>query len=203
VTTGSPYNVNGKATGVAWWETDHSQLDYCYFNGTSNVWSTTVSTPASYVPFTYPHPLVTGGGGGTPIPTFSPIIAAFGYQPVLQASHPISVTLRNTGTANYVVSQWSLNNNKYSIAANTCGTPSSFLFGTNATGFTLAPGATCTFNVVYYPAIISQTDPGSVIFFDNTAGTFTNLTFSGTAVPPPVSGVGMFASLQSYPKETK
>ena len=37
---GSPYNVNGQATGVAWWETDHNQLDYCYFNGTSNVWST-------------------------------------------------------------------------------------------------------------------------------------------------------------------
>jgi hypothetical protein len=42
---------------VAWWETDNNQLDYCY---AANTWSTVTSTPASYVPYTYPHPLVTG-----------------------------------------------------------------------------------------------------------------------------------------------
>lgn len=40
---------------VAYWETDHSQLDFCY---AANTWSTLVSTPPSYVPATYPYPLV-------------------------------------------------------------------------------------------------------------------------------------------------
>jgi hypothetical protein len=42
---------------VAYWETDHSQLDYCY---AANTWSTPTSTPASYTPYTYPHPLTQG-----------------------------------------------------------------------------------------------------------------------------------------------
>jgi len=56
---------NGGTEGTAYWETDHNQLDFCI--GT-NTWSTTTSSPASYTPYTYPHPLVSG----SPPPSCSP-----------------------------------------------------------------------------------------------------------------------------------
>ena len=60
--------------GSAYWETDHNQLDYCT---ATNTWSTLTSSPPSYVPYTYPHPLDSGGGGGAPsITTTSPLPAA-------------------------------------------------------------------------------------------------------------------------------
>lgn len=47
----------GSSLGVAYMETDHGdQIDYCY---ALNTWSTKTSSPASYVPYTYPHPLDT------------------------------------------------------------------------------------------------------------------------------------------------
>ena len=45
---------NGGTEGTAYWETDHNQLDFCI---ATNTWSTTTSSPASYTPYTYPHPL--------------------------------------------------------------------------------------------------------------------------------------------------
>jgi hypothetical protein len=54
---------NGGSVGTAYWETDHNQLDYCI---STNTWSTTTSSPASYAPYTYPHPLTQGTG--TPPP---------------------------------------------------------------------------------------------------------------------------------------
>lgn len=48
---------NSGTEGTAYWEADHNQLDYCI---ATNTWSTTTSTPASYTPYAYPHPLTTG-----------------------------------------------------------------------------------------------------------------------------------------------
>jgi hypothetical protein len=45
---------NGGTVGVAYWETDNNQLDFCI---ATNTWSTTTSSPASYTPYAYPHPL--------------------------------------------------------------------------------------------------------------------------------------------------
>jgi hypothetical protein len=59
-------NSWGSGTGVAYWETDHNQLDFC---NSTNTWSTTSSTPASYTPYTYPHPLDTGSVAGNPPPS--------------------------------------------------------------------------------------------------------------------------------------
>lgn len=52
---------NGGTEGTAYWETDHNQLDFCI---APNTWSTTSTSPASYTPYAYPHPLI-GGGGST------------------------------------------------------------------------------------------------------------------------------------------
>ncbi len=49
-----------------YWETDHNQLDFCY---ATNTWSTTSSTPASYAPYTYPHPLTQSSGSLPAAPT--------------------------------------------------------------------------------------------------------------------------------------
>jgi hypothetical protein len=66
-TTCTANPVSG-ATGVAYWETDHSQLDYCI---STNTWSTLASSPPSYTPYSYPHPLTTGTSGppGNPPPS--------------------------------------------------------------------------------------------------------------------------------------
>ena len=143
------------------------------------------------------------GGSSSPAPVFTPSSVAFGNQPILQVSPPISVTLQNTGTGNYVVSQWSLNNNYYSIQANTCGTPTSFSFGTSGNAFTLTPGASCTFQVLYYPNLIGQANAGSVVFLDNTGGGSTTLVFSGTGAPPPASATPMFAGSAMESGSTK
>jgi len=143
------------------------------------------------------------GSGSSPAPVFTPSSVAFGNQPILQVSPPISVTLQNTGTGNYVVSQWSLNNNYYSIQANTCSTPTSFSFGTSGNAFTLTPGASCTFQVLYYPNLIGQANAGGIIFADNTSGGNTVLVFSGTGAPPPASATPMFAGSAMESGSTK
>jgi len=130
-----------------------------------------------------------------PVPVFTPSTVAFGNQPILQVSPPISVTLQNTGTGNYVVSQWSLNNNYYSIQANTCSTPTAFSFGTNGNTFTLGPGGSCTFQVLYYPNVIGQTNAGSVVFTDNTSGGHTTLVFSGTGTTPPYPAIPILSAV--------
>ncbi len=54
---------NGGTEGTAYWETDNNQLDFCI--GT-NTWSTTTSSPASYTPYIYPHPLDSSSGPPNP-----------------------------------------------------------------------------------------------------------------------------------------
>ena len=186
IVTGSPYNVNGQATGVAWWETDHNQLDYCYFNGTSNVWSTLASTPASYSPFPYPHPLV----GGTPIATYTPSSIAFGPQLVYMGSAPQSVTLQNTGTATLNATGFGPTNSKYYVVNNTCGGPATIIFGvTTYPSFSLAASASCTFGVVYQPQGVANVnmDPGGVFESDNTVGGNNGVTFTGVGFPAPAA----------------
>ena len=66
--TGSPY-------GVGYWETDHSQLDFCI---ATNTWSTLASSPPSYAPYTYPHPYDVGGTPTAATPSCSPGSGTYG-----------------------------------------------------------------------------------------------------------------------------
>jgi len=56
---------NGGSVGTAYWETDHNQLDFCI---AANTWSATGTSPSSYVPYSYPHPLISGGSVGNNAP---------------------------------------------------------------------------------------------------------------------------------------
>jgi hypothetical protein len=56
---------NGGTIGTAYWETDNNQLDFCIGQ---NTWSTLTSSPASYVPYIYPHPLDAPGGNSSAPP---------------------------------------------------------------------------------------------------------------------------------------
>jgi hypothetical protein len=56
---------NTGTVGTGYWETDNNQLDFCI---ATNTWSTTNSSPASYTPYAYPHPLESGGTTVTVIP---------------------------------------------------------------------------------------------------------------------------------------
>jgi hypothetical protein len=80
-TNTDPMGLSGTVTGAAYWETDHNQLDFCVGTGVAgnvNGWTTLSTSPASYAPYTYPHPLT--GGGGNPqaaTPAFSPGAGAY------------------------------------------------------------------------------------------------------------------------------
>jgi len=68
-TPNSQPDTQGNIPGVAWWATDTTTLYRCT---ATNTWT------SYYSPFTYPHPLV--GGGGTPqaaTPTFSPVAGPY------------------------------------------------------------------------------------------------------------------------------
>ena len=130
-----------------------------------------------------------------PTPTFTPTSVSFGAWPITIPSAPISVTLKNTGGSTYTATTWNVNNSKYSIQGNTCGTPSSFTLFVGASGFSLAPGASCSFQVVYYPQVINSADPGGATFADNAGNT--QLTFSGIGAPLPPSNPTLFTLIPS------
>jgi len=128
-----------------------------------------------------------GGPPPASTPTFTPSVAAFGPTPLQSQSQPISITMQNNGSVTYNASSWGLNNARYFIQSNTCGTPASFIFGTTATGFSLAASASCTFQVVYTPLAVNPVDAGGVTFVDNTSGGSSPLSFSGNGFKPPVN----------------
>lgn len=169
-------------TNVAYWATDTQTLYQC---GPTNTWS------SYYTPYTYPHPLQ---GAAAPIATFTPASLNFGQVPVNMTSNPLSVTLQNTGTANLVNTNIALTNSKYSIQNNTCGTPATITQFTGTTsGFTLTPGSTCTFQVIFTPPGV-QVWGGGVAFFDNTGVLGGDLLiFSGTGTGPPAPATNLFA----------
>jgi phospholipase C len=103
----------------------------------------------------------------------SPVGLSFGNQQVGTTSAPQQVNLRNTGAVGMPISYQitGTNTGDFSIQTTTCG----------ASGFTLAPGATCTFRMVFMPSQTGSRSAGLSITDGNSGGVIkVNMTGNGT-----------------------
>lgn len=114
---------------------------------------------------------LTGSGVAAPVVTLTPATITFPPQSVRTESGAQAVTLRNTGTGQL----------------NITAIPPipDFIFGTTC-GSTVAPGASCTFNVQFDPltsGVITQ----AIMISDNALNSPQAITLSGTGTAPEAS----------------
>lgn len=122
--------------GVAYWATDaNSGNGELYVCTSPNTWT------ALYTPYTYPHPLVSGGGGGSV--TISPSSQNFGAVNVGSSSGNVTFTVTNGSSASMT-----------SVTVSITGTNASYFTSTGGgtCGSTLASMASCTVIVNFSPA---------------------------------------------------
>jgi hypothetical protein len=177
--------------GVAFWETDNLQLDYCY---ATNTWSTRLSGPSSYAPAIYPHPLdtssgssgtltesLTGTGTSSGVVTLTPTSYGFPSTPAGCAGGCPVVTIsltNNAGTTITVSSTPTITGtNAVDFALNT---------GTCPNGTVVVTTASCQIFVTFAPA----TDLGALVATLNVAytgasGSPMTVALSGTSLPNP------------------
>lgn len=109
-----------------------------------------------------------GGGGGSPIVSFSASSLAFGNEEEGSTSEPLLITLTNTGTAPLTITN-------IAVSAN--------FAETTTCGATLAAGANCAINVTLAPNTTGSLT-GTVTITDNAAGSPQTVSLKGTAVTP-------------------
>jgi hypothetical protein len=124
-----PTGETAAPTGVGYWATDTNTLYVC--GPTANTWTT------YYTPYTYPNPLV--GGGGTMV--LSPGGENYGAVNLGSSSSPATFTLNNNSSS----SATSL------TISNVGGNTGDFIISSNTCGSTLAANASCGFNVTFTP----------------------------------------------------
>jgi len=173
-------NISGIATTTA----DYSQTNDC---GTSLSAGASCTITVTFTPtqsgLLNSTVAVTDNAPGSPhtVPltgrgTFlrvSPVGLSFGNQAVGTTSAPQQVNIRNTGTVGMPVSYQitGTNTGDFSIQATTCG----------ASGFTLAPGATCNFRMVFTPSQTGARSAGLSVTDGNSNGVIkVNMTGNGT-----------------------
>ena len=176
-------------TGHAYWETDNLQLDFC---NSTNVWSTLTSTPASYVPYIYPHPLTLGGGtvssalsgtGTGALPTIAPTSQFFGTV--------------NLGAASSLFTFTETNNSGSTITgitiSNVGGNTGDFVNqGTGTCGSTLAASASCTIIYNFQPtAAGARTTTLNVASSASNSPQQAMLTGTGTPNAPVTNGIAL------------
>lgn len=131
---------------------------------------------------------------GTPMPvaTLSTASLSFGNQVVMTASGTMSATLRNSGTANLVVSSITL-----------AGTnPGDFTRGgTCAAATTLAPTQTCSIDVTFVPTVIGARSATITVAHNATPASST-LGLSGSGIAAPMPAVGLSATSLAFGNQT-
>jgi hypothetical protein len=167
--------------GVAYWATDQGtwnhatggkqgQLSTCT---STNVWTT------FYTPFTYPHPLITGGTVVSPNLVTSPALINFGNQNVSTTSAQQTVTTTNSGTSNGILAS-----PHYSFSPN-FATDYPRVGGSCLDGQTIPPGGSCTDIYVFSPTTVGSRNTTLTIV----GGSGTNsptVVFTGTGVSPTI-----------------
>ena len=109
--------------------------------------------------------LGTGGTGGGAVATITPSSLSFGTIAIGVLSAKQTVTLKNTGTANLVLTSITV-------------TPSDYM-KTNHCGRTVAPGASCAVDVAFKPTI-KGLRTGTLSFNDNAPGSPQTVSLTGT-----------------------
>jgi hypothetical protein len=176
------------ATGVAYWETDRLQLDFCIV---ANTWGTLTSTPQSYAPFTYPHPLVNGSSG--PV-TLSPSSESFGLFNVGASSSPAIFTVTNNSTTTATsISIPDTDSAEFPITNSGAGSCA-------AASGTLAANASCTFTVKFSPTSAGIKTPTLSVSYsggDGASPQTAGLSGAGVSVTAPAAA--MMAILKPDP----
>lgn len=134
------------------------------------------------------------GSAPTSAVTFTPSSLNFGNVPQGMTSNPLSVTLTSSGTATLNVSQLTFTNVKFRAINSTCGASTSFSLTTPSASFSLTPGATCTFQVIYQPPAVNA-DAGGVQSFDDSPGSPNLLILSGNGTGTPAPTSTLFATV--------
>lgn len=149
-TTSSESALGHGQAGVGYFATDVGSQGTLYTCFATNNWM------VYYTPYQYPF--VPGGGGGSPIVSWSQSSVNFGSVPVapspLCPTYCVNLTLTNTGTATLTVT----------LPYNTSD-PTQFIIITNgiaACGGSLAPGVSCTDTIQFSPQSTGM-PPGSPI----------------------------------------
>lgn len=106
------------------------------YNGTLTITSNDTVTPIVEIAMT--------GTGDAPDIEVNPTSLAFPLEPGVP-SDTKQITITNNGVANLEISSITTTGNGFSVAAGTCD---------NATGFTLAPAASCDLDVTFEPATL-------------------------------------------------
>jgi hypothetical protein len=162
-----------------------------YFCNSTNTWSTSLSTPASYTSFTYPHPLVSSGGGGTAVAplagtgigasvTLAPATYTFATTVlgISSSDSPETFTLTNSTSSAVTAISISLigaDPSDYSdaIPATTCGT-------------SLAIGASCQIFVSFAP-VATGVRTATLSISDSDSSSPQSSSLFGTAIPPVIN----------------
>ena len=155
--------------GTSYFATDEGSQGTMYACSATNTWT------AVYTPYTYPHPLVSGGGGLTPNIVLTPSPLAFGNQNINTTSAYQTVTISNTGTGPLVVSSITVSgpfSNAGIVGPTFC----------TGTSFTLNAGQFCNIGVTFSPTVLGPlTGLFSVVSNDSTSPDNVTLTGTGTA----------------------
>lgn len=167
-TTSTETAFGAGAAGVGYFATDVGAQGTLYSCTATNVWS------VYYVPYVYPHPLVSGGGG-TPTVSWSQPSINFGNAPVAPApscpTYCASLTLTNVGSATLTFAAYNTSDPQFVIV-----TP-----GCPLAGGSLAPSTSCTDTIQFTPS--STGTKNATLSLSTNASVTPSVGLSGVGVP--------------------
>ena len=166
-TTSTETVYGNGAAGTAYFETDNGAQGALYTCVATNTWG------LFYTPYTYPHPLV-GGGGTGPETSYSPGLLDYGNVTVGTPS-ALTVTLTNPGDMTLTGTIALTVGIKYVITGGTCSTGS----------LSVAASGSCTVIVTFTPTSTS-TFTDTLVFTTNAASSPDSINCTGTGAITPV-----------------
>ena len=131
-------------------------------------------------------------GTPTPAASLSPTTLSFAGQVIGTASATMSATLKNSGTANLVLSTVSLTGNNAVDFTRS---------GTCAQALTLTPSQSCSINVSFKPSA-AGTRTATVTVSHNASPSSTTLSLTGSGLAAPTPAAGLSATALAFGNQT-